>query len=407
MFVREKRIGAYSYLYLVETVRENGKTKQRIVRNLGRKEAVEARGDLDRLARSAARLSRRSMILSLIEGGDVPDVRCRRIGAPLLFERLWRDSGCGAVVEELLAGRRFEFAVERAVFLTVLHRLMVSGSDRACEYWRNDYRIDGVDDLELHHLYRAMIWLGEELSASEQAGQTLVPRCVKDLIEERLFARRRDLFSDMSVAFMDTTSLYFEGRGGETLGQNGHSKDYRPHLKQMIVGIIMDQDGRPVCSEMWPGNTTDVTTLIPVIDRLRQRFAIGRVCVVADRGMISAETIAGLEERGLEYILGVRERSSKEVYDVVLKDPKPSIPLVIPRPRRPDTELEAKEVWVGERRYVVCRNLTEARRDAEVRQAVLRSLRVSLRGGDKALVGNSAYRRYISQDSGRKALRDR
>jgi hypothetical protein len=393
MFVREKRIGAYSYLYLVETVRENGKTRQRIIRNLGRKELVEARGDLDRLARSAARLSQRSMILSLIEEGGVPEVRCRRIGAPLLFERLWRDSGCGAVVEELLGERRFEFAVERAVFLTVLHRLMVSGSDRACEYWRDDYRIDGIEDLQLHHLYRAMIWLGEELPAGEQAGRTLVPRCIKDLIEERLFARRRDLFTELSVVFMDTTSLYFEGRGGETLGQNGHSKDYRPHLKQMIVGIIMDQDGRPLCSEMWPGNTTDVTTLIPVIDRLRQRFAIGRVCVVADRGMISAETIAGLEQRGLEYILGVRERSSKEVYEVVLNDPKPSIPLVIARPRRPDTELEAKEVRVGKRRYIVCRNLTEAKRDAEVRAAVLRGLQASLRRGDKALVGNNAYRR--------------
>jgi hypothetical protein len=395
MFIREKRIGAYCYLYLVETVRENGKTRQRIIRNLGRKEVVEARGDLDRLARSAARLSQRSMILSLIEEGSLPDVRCRRIGAPLLFERLWRDSGCQAVVEELLAGRRFEFAVERAVFLTVLHRLMVSGSDRACEYWRDDYRIDGIEDLQLHHLYRAMIWLGEELPADEQAGRTLVSRCIKDLVEERLFARRRDLFTDLSVVFMDTTSLYFEGRGGETLGQNGHSKDYRPHLKQMIVGIIMDQDGRPLCSEMWPGNTADVATLIPVIDRLRQRFAIGRVCVVADRGMISAETVAGLEERGLEYILEVRERSSKEVYEVVLNDPAPSIPLVIPRQRGPDTELEAKEVRVGKRRYIVCRNLTEAKRDAEVRGAVLRSLQASLRRGDKALVGNSAYRRYL------------
>src|SRR5258708_39993568 len=213
-----------------------------------------------------------------------------------------------------------------------------------------------------------MIWLGGERAACGEAGRRLVARCVKDLIEERLFARRRDLFSDVSVAFMDTTSLYFEGRGGETLGQNGHSKDYRPHLKQMIVGIIMDQDGRPMCSEMWPGNTTDVTTLIPVIDRLRQRFAIGRACVVADRGMISAETIAGLEERGLEYILGVRERSSKEVYDVVLNDPKPSIPLVIPRRSRPDTELEAKEVWVVERRYVVCRYLDEASSVAERRE---------------------------------------
>jgi hypothetical protein len=395
MFVREKRIGAYSYLYLVETVRENGHTKQRIIRNLGRKEVVEARGDLDRLARSAARLSQRSIIVSLIDGGAAPDVRCRRIGAPLLFERLWRDSGCRTAVEQLLIGRRFEFAVERAVFLTVLHRLMVSGSDRACEYWRDDYDIEGIDDLELHHLYRAMMWLGEELPASEQTGRTLAPRCVKDLIEEQLFARRRDLFSDLSVVFMDTTTLYFEGRGGESLGQNGKTKDYRPHLKQTIVGIIMDQDGRPICSEMWPGNTADVTTLIPVIDRLRQRFAIGRVCVVADRGMISAAAIAGLEERGLEYILGCRERSSKEVYELVLKDPKPSTPLVIPRARRPDTELEAKEVRVGDRRYIVCRNLNEAKRDANVREAVLRSLRVALRDGDKSLVGNSAYRRYL------------
>ena len=173
------------------------------------------------------------------------------------------------------------------------------------------------------------------------------------------------------------------------------AKDYRPHQKQMVVSVIMDQDGRPVCSEMWPGDTADVTTLIPVIDRLRQRFAIGRVCVVADRGMISAQTIASLEERGLEYILGVRERSSKELQEVVLNDPAPSVSLVIPRRGRRDTELEAKEVRVGGRRYIVCRNLAEAKRDAEVRETVLRHLRSALRGGDKALVGNSAYRRYL------------
>ena len=84
---------------------------------------------------------------------------------------------------------------------------------------------------------------------------------------------------------MDTTSLYFEGAGGQTLGQHGYSKDHRPDLRQMILAALIDGDGRPVCSEMWPGNTADVTTLIPVIDRLRQRFAIARVCVVADRGM--------------------------------------------------------------------------------------------------------------------------
>ena len=293
------------------------------------------------------------------------------------------------------ADRDYAFPVERAVFLTVLHRLMVSGSDRACEQWRGDYRIDGVDALQLHHLYRAMAWLGEELPQAEQANRTLVARCVKDAVEERLFARRRDLFTDLSVVFMDTTSLYFEGEGGATLGERGHSKDYRPHLNQMIVGVIVDQCGRPVCSEMWPGNTADVTTLIPVIDRLRGRFGIGRVCVVADRGMISAATIAALEERGLEYILGVRERGTKEVREVVMADAAPSVPLVIPHKGRPDADLQAKEVKVEGRRYIVCRNLVEAAEAARTREAVLTTLRAKLKQGDKSLVGNSAYRRYL------------
>jgi hypothetical protein len=396
MFVREKPIGPYRYVYLVESVRENGRTKQRIIKNLGRKELVEAKGDLDRLARSAARLAQRSMILSLIDEGGAPTLATRRIGPPLAFERLWRETGCRAVIEDLAAARGFGFALERACFLTVLHRLMVSGSDRAADAWREDYRIEGTEALALHHLYRTMGWLGEELPGAEQAGRTpFAPRCMKDLVEERLFEARKDLFSELSVVFMDTTSLYFEGAGGETLGQRGHSKDHRPDLMQMIVAVVMDQRGRPLCCEMWPGNTTDVTALIPVVDRLGQRFGISRVCVVADRGMISAATIAALEKRGLEYILGVRERSSKEARTLVLGDDAPFVPLVIPRPGRQDTELEAKAVTLGQRRYVVCRNRQEAEKDALERAAIVANLRQALRRGDKALVGNAGYRRFL------------
>src|SRR5438045_8013498 len=91
----------------------------------------------------------------------------------------------------------------------------------------------------------------------------------------------------------------------------------------MIVGLVMDQDDRPLCCELWPGNTADVTTLLPVVDRLRARFSVGRICVVADRGMISAQSIAALEERKLEYVLGVRERSSAEVRSTVIDDQMP------------------------------------------------------------------------------------
>ena len=154
-----------------------------------------------------------------------------------------------------------------------------------------------------------MAWLGEVLPEEQQKDKTpFAPRCVKDRVEEDLFAYRRDLFTDLQLVFFDTTSIYFEGEGGESLGEHGHTKDHRPDLKQMIVGTVLDGQGRPICCELWPGNTTDVKTLIPVVDRLRSRFAINRVCIVADRGMISKETIEDLEgnKRGWLYILGAR-----------------------------------------------------------------------------------------------------
>jgi transposase len=199
------------------------------------------------------------------------------IGPALIFGRLWQQTGCQRVIKKLLSRRRFEFDVERAIFLTVLHRLFVSGSDRAADKWKRDYQIEGCDSLQLHHLYRAMAWLGEVLPKDQQKDKTpFVPRCVKDRVEEDLFAHRRDLFSDLQLVFFDTTSIYFEGAGGESLGLLGHSKDHRPDLNQMIVGTVLDGQGRPICCELWPGNTTDVKTLIPVVDRLRSRFGTGR-----------------------------------------------------------------------------------------------------------------------------------
>ena len=317
-----------------------------------------------------------------------------------MFGRLWEETGCRALIEDLARRRGFGFSLERAVFATVLHRLMVSGSDRACERWLEAYRLDGAETLELHQLYRAMTWLGEELA--DQSGATRAPRRTKDVIEEQLFARRRNLFADLSVVLF-TTSLYFYGAGGESLGQHGKSKDHRPDLKQVIVGVVVDEAGRPICSETWPGNATDVKALLPVVDRLRQRFGIARMCVVADRGMISAETMAELDARGIEYILGARERSDKEVREIVLADTKPMVPLAITRARGEVTELEVKEVIIGDwgpsakpRRYIVCFNPQEAKRDAAVREEVVRSLAAKLEYGDKGLVGNAGYRRFLA-----------
>jgi hypothetical protein len=381
----------------------DGKVKQRVLLRLGRLDELLASGRLDALMQSLGRFSEKLAVLGAHTRGESIATRSARIGPALIFQRLWQACSIDQVVTSLLKDRHFEFSIERAIFLTVLHRLFAPGSDRAAEKWKDDYAIAGVGELSPHHLYRAMAWLGEVLPEDQQTGATpFVPRTNKDLIEEELFARRRDLFSGLDLVFFDTTSIYFQGEGGETIGRRGHSKDHRPDLKQMVVGVVLDQNGNPVCSELWPGNTADVKSLVPIVERLKTRFRIGGVCIVADRGMISAKTLAEVEKREWKYtarafrILGVRMRSSTEAKAVVGRAGRYAE--VHPKSDDPNdpSPLKVKEVWVEDkRRYVVCVNEDQATKDRHDRQAVVASLREALGQGDKSLVGNKGYRKFL------------
>jgi transposase len=186
----------------------------------------------------------------------------------------------------------------------------------------------------------------------------------------------------VDLFFFDTTSIYFEGEGGETLGQKGHSKDHRPDLNQMVVGTLINDAGRPICCEIWPGNTADVKTLIPV----------------ADRGMISAETVEALDERDIPYILGSRMRKTKEVRDDVLNRAGRYKEVYPERPQGP-SPLKVKDVWADDRRYVVCLNEKQARKDERDRMMIIESLKDQLKKGPKALVGNKGYRKYLKMNS--------
>lgn len=376
MFIRVKGADPYRYLQIVENHREEGRVVQQVLCTLGRVDELTASGGTDSLLRSLSRFSQRVQVVECYQQGKLEAESVSQIGPDLAFGRLWQTTGIQKVLQDLLHSRRFEFPVERAVYLTVLHRLFESGSDRACERWREDVRIPGSEALELHHLYRAMRWLGD----------------AKDQVEEALFHHRRDLFTEFSLAFFDTTSIYFEGAGGESLGQYGHSKDHRPDLKQMIVGAVLSDDGRPVSCELWPGNRTDTQSLLPVVDRLRRRFGLRRVCWVADRGMISKGTIESLEQRGMEYLLGARMRCQREVNEVVLGRAG--------RYHEVAENLRVKEVTVEGRRYIVCHNPQEAARDAAEREAIVKSLEDRLKEGAGQLVGNRGYRRFLRTQRG-------
>jgi len=396
MFFRTKPAGSYRYLQIVHSVREGKKVRQQVIATLGRLDLLEVSGQLERLMRSGLRHCQSFALLDAHAAGQMQPVAIRRIGPDLVFARLWKESGIQEVLRSVLKARQYEFDVERAIYLTVLHRLFASGSDRAAERWREDYLIPGTEGLELHHLYRAMAFLGDAIEELQKP--TGAVRCNKDFIEEALFERRRDLFTEVELVFFDTTSLYFEGRGGESIGQRGHTKDHRPDLKQMIVGMAVDVEGRPICCEMWPGNTADVTTLLPVVKRMRERFRIREITVVADRGMVSQATLEAFENSDppVRYIVGVRMRRQKEVSISVLGSRARWFESVPERSKAKDpAPLKVKEVWVEDRRYVVCLNEEERRKDAHDREAIVAHLKEQLRDGDKSLVGNKGYRRYL------------
>jgi transposase len=136
-----------------------------------------------------------------------------------------------------------------------------------------------------------------------------------------------------------------------------------------------------------------------VVRRLREGFGIREACIVADRGMISADTIAALEAEKIDYILGVRERTSREVRAEVIEDDGLAVALVIPRPKG-ETELTIKETTIAGRRYVICRNHEEAKKDAAARAELVAGLERKLAQGDKALVANKGFRRFLKTPTG-------
>ena len=393
MFVRIKTTGKNQYLQIVQNHREGSKVKQQILGTLGRVDQVAGSKDIDSLISKLSRFSKEALMV--ISGQSQIQATTYSIGPALIFERLWKELELPAIIHSLSDQKRYTFDSERAVFLTVLHRLFVSGSDRQCERWKETQHVVGADSLSLHHLYRTMRFLGTRIE-DQLAKTPFINRCIKDVIEEKLFERRADLFIGLSMVFFDTTSIYFEGNGGQEIGLLGHSKDHRPVLNQMVVGVVLTDKGDPICCELWPGNTSDVNSLIPIVDRMRIRFGITRFCIVADRGMIREETIAKLEKREISYILGTRMRLVKIIREEVLSRAGRFEEVRLDDDSDDLDPLKVKEVWVDQTRYIVCKNERQARKDVATREAILEALEEKLQLGAKSLIGNKGFKKYLT-----------
>lgn len=389
MFVRVKRSvvkgAAYEYLQIVRSYREGGKVKQQIIGSLGRRDRLLASGELDGLLRSLAGFSDKLRVVQAVRESGLAARTAKAWGPALVFGRLWERQGLPEILEKLALGRRFGFDLERAVFALALQRLCAPGSDLQGSGWVKTVAAPGFEALGLQHFYRATGFLAE----------------VRHDLETALFRRDRHLFNrSLDLVFIDTTSLYCYRDQETALRRRGYSRDRRPELPQLVLCVAVDGQGWPMAWEVFPGNTADAAALGRVVALLRERFNIGRAVVVADRGMISQETLKLLANHAsapFDYVLGCKLRRSKEVRQEVLSRGG--------RYHKVADNLEVKEVRVGARRYVVCRNPREAKKDALAREALVAKLKATLaREGAKGLMANRGFARFLKTATGGASL---
>lgn len=397
------------YLQLAENVWDaaKGRSQAQIVFNCGRADDPEV---IERLRRLAKSILRRCSPDAIVADGSGWRLLCAwPYGDVYALEAVWQRLGVDAIVRAQAHGRRFDFEMERALFALVANRACAPASKLYChEQWlREDVHIDGTQSLALHQLYRAMDFLEANKAAIEQA----------------IFYQVADLLSlDVDIVFYDTTSLHFEindedegdaadrMRGSAAAGgkhyaaprKRGHSKNGRGDAPQIVVGLAVTRDGFPVRHWVFPGNTVDVTTVARVKEDLKG-WQLTRCLFVGDAGMVSQANFQALAKGGGKYLMAMPMRRGDEVTETVLSRQG--------RYRKVADNLEVKEVVVGDgerrRRYAVCFNPQEARRQRAYRNERLRELAAELAclvpgeaGHSKrvrALRSNARYGRYLKE----------
>jgi hypothetical protein len=418
MYLREtKRRNAdgssVSYLALAQNERDRatGVPRAQIIHRFGRTDQVD-RDALARLVRSISRFLDPADAAAASSGGEVRVLDSRAMGASWLADRLWERLGIGAAIIAVAGGRRLEAeAVERTIFAMVANRLSVKPLSKlaGCDWVAERAFVEGLPEVSDDACYRAMDFLHAVLPA----------------LQERVFFSVASLLDlEVDLLFFDTTSTYWEtDRLPEELQDEGderddvdrvlderglrkyskHSKDHRPDLPQVVVGMAVTRQGIPVRVWTFPGNTSDQQIIRKARDDLRD-WNLSRVIWVLDRGFTSERNRRYLQRGGGHYIVGEKLRhGSKEATAALERQGRYHLV---------EGGLRVKQVRIDDGtdrdRFVICHNPERARRDQVIREQILARLAEQIAGSDKltptkrrelygALATKPAFKRMLRQ----------
>jgi hypothetical protein len=369
---RRKDGSLVRYLQLAHNRRVGGVTRAEVLLQLGRDDELDVEG-LRRLARSIRRYTdpgAEDGVVALEPAEGLEVVASRPLGGAWLLDALWRRLGVAEALRSVLGPRRFTTDVERVLFALVCNRALAPCSKLAAAEWAsNDVAISGLAAMDDDHAYRAL--------------DLLVEADAEAKVQEAVFFACADLLNlEVDLLFFDTTSTYFEaepdidvdgGTDAPPFRALGHSRDHRPDLPQIVIGLAVTREGIPVRVWVWPGNTNDHTVSQQVKDDLRG-WRLGRCVWVVDRGFSSDENLRYLTRGGGHWIAGER-----------MRDGSADAQAALARPGRYQTvrdNLRVKDIHLGEgdmqKRFVVCHNPAEAERDKAERDAYIARLEAEL-----------------------------
>jgi Transposase DDE domain len=385
------------YVQLAHNVWDPAKRQSRaqVIHSFGREDQLD-REALARLVRSISRFLEPGEALAAIAPEELRFIESRPMGGAWVLDELWRRLGVGQALARVAARRRVTPVVERLIFALVANRALAPMSKLAALEWaQQDSWLPGVGELgsDPQIFYRAMDFLLD---------------CDEEVQREVFFAVSDLLNLEVDLILFDTTSTYFEIPAEREDGFRafGNSKDHRPDLPQVVVGMAVTKEGIPVRCFIFAGNASDQVIIREVKDALRE-WRLHRVIWVCDTGFASEENRAYLQRAGGHYILGEKLRQGSENRAALARQG---------RYRKVEEGLHVKQVWVGDgetrRRFVVCRNLEEARRDKLRREQALQRLAEELEAlerktgeartlGEAELLTHPTLRRYLTRRHGR------
>ena len=290
MFLKITRAKNYEYIKLVEAYREEGKSKQRVLYNFGRADLIRNDEGFLRIVKQLCEIAN----LPVEHGGkENPFADCSEATfynyGYLAYRKLWRKLGIEGCLEEAEHETKIEYSLPETTFLMVLQHLLEPMSKYAtCE---NQERYFHLPEKSLHQMYRALTRLSEQ----------------KEEIEANLFEYNYVRTNkSVDVVFYDVTTVHFESVYADELRDFGFSKAGKYNEVQVVLGMIIDSDGLPVGYELFKGNTFEGKTLLKTLEKIKNRFRISRVIIVADRGINQKINLKHIKDAGYGYIMAAK-----------------------------------------------------------------------------------------------------